>query len=237
MKVIHNKQFCGVPGRSINQCNMELRDIIYYSNDNNINIGFLNLDWYKAFDLVPVEFVYQILEKLGFGITFIGWIRALYNGIESSLEINNILSDFFPINRSVRQGCPLSMCLFVIFQEPFYRAIMASQIIRPLRLPDSSELKVLGYADDTTLLILDSWSLLEIGRLIADFESATGFQLNKNKTSIFGAGSWANKEDWPLEWLCTKNDYLYSLGIYHGNSYNDSLNKNWLNITINLNTM
>ena len=34
-KVIHNKQFCGIPGRSIVQCNMELRDIIHYTNDSN----------------------------------------------------------------------------------------------------------------------------------------------------------------------------------------------------------
>ena len=59
-KVVHNKQFCGIPGRSIIQCNMELRDVIYYGNDNILNLAVLNLDWHKAFDLVPVDFVLKL---------------------------------------------------------------------------------------------------------------------------------------------------------------------------------
>ena len=39
LKIIHNKQFCGVPGRSINQCNMELRDVIHYANDCSLDMA------------------------------------------------------------------------------------------------------------------------------------------------------------------------------------------------------
>ena len=79
-KVINNKQFCSVPGRTINQCNMEIRDIVNYAKYTNLDLGILNLDWYKAFDLVPVGFVFKILEKLGFGEQFIGcgWIKVFY---------------------------------------------------------------------------------------------------------------------------------------------------------------
>ena len=31
-KIIYSKQFCAVPGRNINQCNMELRNLIFYGN-------------------------------------------------------------------------------------------------------------------------------------------------------------------------------------------------------------
>ena len=134
-KTTLSKQFCSVPGRNINQCNMELRDIIFYANEQNMELAILNLDWYKAFDTVSIEFVIKILYKFGFGYTFIGWIKTLYNEIESTLSINNILGDFFSVTRSVRQGCPLSMALFIIFQEPFYRALSSSQIVRPLSLP------------------------------------------------------------------------------------------------------
>ena len=75
----------------------------------------------------------------------------LYSGIESVVVVNNIVSEFFPVFRSVRQGCPLSMGLFILFQEPFYRAVVASRIIRPIALPDATEMKLIGYADDTTI--------------------------------------------------------------------------------------
>ena len=63
-KIIHSKQFCAVPGRTINQCNMELRDIIYYANQENLEMAIMNLDWYKAFDTVSIEFVLKIFRKI-----------------------------------------------------------------------------------------------------------------------------------------------------------------------------
>ena len=198
MKVIHNKQFCGVPGRSINQCNMEIRDLIHFANDSNLDLAILNLDWYKAFDLVPIDFVFKVLLALGFGETFVNWIKILYNGIESALIVNNVLSDFFPVYRSVRQGCPMSMSLFVVFQEPFYRAIVASRIIRPLTLPDATEIKILGYADDSTLLITDDRGLIEAFNMIRKFEKAMGSKLNRSKTKLFSTGNWKDRVQWPI---------------------------------------
>ena len=227
-KIIHSKQFCAVPGRNINQCNMELRDVIFYANQENFELAILNLDWYKAFDTVSIDFVIRILDAFGFGATFIGWIKTLYNGIESILSINNILGDFFSVTRSVRQGCPLSMALFIIYQEPFYRALATSQIVRPLTLPGNDEIKLLGYADDTNIIVIDTNSLTEINNIITNFELATGSELNRNnKTKIYGVGQWQNRQQWPMDWLKTETDFLFTLGIYHGNDYLATLDKNW----------
>ena len=171
-KIIYGKQFCAVPGRNINLCNMELRDLIFYANENDLDLAVLNLDWYKAFDTVSIEFLLKILDAFGFGETFIGWISILYNGIESALTINNIVGEFFPVLRSVRQGCPLSMALFTIYQEPFYRSIVTSRIIRPLTLPGGIDQKLLGYADDTNVIIRDDRSVVEVINVIDKFESA-----------------------------------------------------------------
>ena len=227
-KVIHSKQFCSVPGRSINHCNMELRDIFHFANDLDLELAVVNLDWYKAFDLVSIEFTLKALRKLGFGDTFVNWVSILYNDIESSIQINNILSDFFPVTSSVRQGCPLSMGLFVVYQEAFYRAFVKSQIIRPLRMPDSSETLLIGYADDTNIFITSERSLIEVDRIISHFEKATGAVLNRNnKTKIYGIGKWKGREQWPLIWLKVETDHFFTLGIYHCNSYAGSIEKNW----------
>ena len=155
---------------------------------------------------------------------FVSWIKTLYNGIESALNINNVISQFFPVYRSVRQGCPLSMSLFILFQEPFYRAIVASRIIRPLTLPDATEIKILGYADDSTLIIRDDRSLKEAFYLIEKFEKAMGSKLNRAKTKIFGTGSWKDRIQWPINQFQTENEYFYALGIYHSNDYDSGVN-------------
>ena len=124
------------------------------------------------------------------------------------------------------------MSLFVIFQEPFYRAIVASRVVRPLRLPDSSETKIIGYADDSNIFIVDNNSLIEIFELILKFERATGFKLNRDKTKIFGVGKWANKQQWSIDWLKVEMDSFHTLGIVHSNTYEVGLNLNW-NLIIN----
>ena len=146
--------------------------------------------------------------------------------MKSSLSINNILGEFFSVSRSVRQGCPLSMVLYIIFQEPFYRALEASRIIRPLTLPGNQQQKLLGYADDTNILVIDNNSLLEINDIITNFEMATGAKLNRNqKTKIIGLGQWKDRQQWPLDWVKSEVDFLFTLGIYHGHEYILTLEK------------
>ena len=58
------------------------------------------------------------------------------------------------------KGAPLSMLIFVIFQNPLYIAIECSNSIRPIAIP-GNHTKEIGYADDTNLIISDDESLIE----------------------------------------------------------------------------
>ena len=49
--LISENQYC-VEGRSINDCNNRIRDILYYSGTNNKTGAVINIDWEKAFDRV-----------------------------------------------------------------------------------------------------------------------------------------------------------------------------------------
>ena len=117
---IAKEQFCGVSGgKSINMFNVLMRDVIYYANDQAMTAALINLDWSKAFDRVNLDYLFCVLTRLGFDDKFVNWIKMLYVNAESSLCINGIISEPFSIKKSVRQGCPLSMVLLIISQEPF----------------------------------------------------------------------------------------------------------------------
>ena len=108
--------------------------------------------------------------------------------------------------------------------------MVKSQIIRPLRMPDATETLLLGYADDTNILINSERALVEVNNIISSFEKATGAVLNRdNKTKIFGVGKWNGIEDWPLSWLKVETQHFFTLGVYHCNSYAGSIETNWTN--------
>ena len=94
-------------------------------------------------------------------------------------------------------------------------------------MPDSTETKIIGYADDSSLIVKDDESLMEINCIIIKFEEAMGSKLNKDKTKLYAIGNWKTRNQWPLNWLQVENDYLFTLGIYHSTNFNTSLVKNW----------
>ena len=121
-KIISPSQFC-IKERNISECTNKIRDHLFYCGSNNVTGAIVNLDWEKAFDRVNWNLLFKIMRKMGFPPFIINWIIILHTNIESVCLVNGNLSVPFNIERGVRQGCPLSMLLFVIFQEPLYKAI------------------------------------------------------------------------------------------------------------------
>ena len=62
-KLIHTDQQCAVKGRKIQHHLNNLRDIIAFSRDKNINGYIINIDQEKAFDRVEHKYLQQVLEK------------------------------------------------------------------------------------------------------------------------------------------------------------------------------
>ena len=147
-KCISQEQYCG-KDRSIVECNNATRDLFYYINENKLTGALINIDLQKAFDSVDHSFLFKIMKKMGFAESFILWIKILYTDIESICLVNGHKTDPFKIKRGVRQGCPLSMILYIVAQEPMYQAIKKTQPIESITLP-CEQIKMLGYADDST---------------------------------------------------------------------------------------
>ena len=168
-QIISDNQYC-VNGKTITKCNTELRDILYYHDEKKNTGAIINLDWEKAFDRVNWIFLINIMKKIGFPDLIIKCVLTLHNNIQSVCMINGNISPPFNIKRGIRQGCPMSMIYYVLFQEPLYLAIKLSKKICPPLLP-SKQTKNLGYADDTSIIVKDDEDIAESFRVINTFEN------------------------------------------------------------------
>ena len=59
----------------------------------------------------------MVLKKFDLPEAFVSLIKTLYNDIESTVSINGNLTSFFKVLRGFRQGCPLSLLLYILILE------------------------------------------------------------------------------------------------------------------------
>jgi hypothetical protein len=81
--------------------------------------------------------------------------------------------------------------------QPFLVRLEAA--LAGLRVANIKEISF-GYMDDVQVLGDDLQDIVRVDLACRDFEAASGALLNRNrKTTIIGLGSWAGRQDWPLQ--------------------------------------
>ena len=225
--LVHTDQTASTLGRTINDNSRLLHDVIYYANENNILLAVISVDQLKAFDRVAHSFLFKALERFGFGPSFIHWIEVIYHSVSSSVKTNGWLTSFVKLERGLRQGCPLSMPLYVLTAETMAINIRKNPNIHGILSPQSEkEVKLSQFADDTTLLLTDESSITETFKVFDRYERASGAKINKSKCKGLWSGAFAHRTD-QLHGFDWYNDYIPDkiLGQYFGNA--DCTERNW----------
>ena len=120
------------------------------------------------------------MEKLGYSK-----IYKIYKNTLSVISNNGFLSDPFPLPRGVRQGCPLSLLLYIINGEVINLNIKLNNNIVGYPIPNQKEaLKLSQYADDTNFFVITEESIKGILQFFTQYEIVTGATINISKTTI-----------------------------------------------------
>ena len=57
------------------------------------------------------------LDRMGLKYSFLRWVSLFHTQVQSAVIVNGHISHFFSLSRGVRQGCPLSLLLYVLVAE------------------------------------------------------------------------------------------------------------------------
>ena len=79
----------------------------------NIYVFLVTMDIEKAFDSLSCIFRLAVLEKFGFGTSFINWIEDSLKKSESCVISSGKTTQYFLLNRGARQGDHICTYLFI----------------------------------------------------------------------------------------------------------------------------
>ena len=158
----------------------------YIAKGKNVYWAFMDLE--KAYDRVDRKAVWEVLGLYGVGGKLLKAVRSFYDGSKACVRVNDEMSDCFPVNVGLRQGCVMSPWLFNMYIDGVVREVNARVSGRGLELVNENgvrwEICQLLFADDTAL-VADSEEKLQ--RLVTEFGRVCErrkLKVNVNKSKV-----------------------------------------------------
>lgn len=176
--ILSDGQKCSNAERNIFQATLSIKDRLAQLISRREKAKIISYDLDHAFDRVRTAFLHQTMRSLGFDRRFVDLLACIADRSTSRLLVNGHLSPAFPIQRSVRQGDPISMHLFVLYLHP---------LVSRLERVCGDDLLV-AYADDISVISSSVEKIQQMGELFSNFEIVSGARLNMEKTVSIDVG-------------------------------------------------
>jgi hypothetical protein len=167
------------------------------------------VDLRKAFDSVFRDALWVLLGLRGVPPQMVGLVSALYTGTESAVRCGDTLSDFFPVDSGVRQGCVLAPTLFNVCMDWVLERTVDSSgcgvSFGDVRVSD------LDFADDVALFTETADALVgSLGTMSSECE-ALGLRVSWAKTKI---QAFNDALDAAVENLSVDGENVYTTGSF-----------------------
>ncbi|KAK2648321.1 hypothetical protein Ddye_015810 [Dipteronia dyeriana] len=142
----------------------------------------VKLDFEKAYDSVDHGFLNRLLEGIGFGAKWRGWMQECISTPLLSVLVDGHPTPQFGMEKGLRQGDPISPLLFNIIVEGLNVLLQRARHLGLIEGEGFEENKVhithFQFADDTILFLKPRMEFnLNAKRVLRCFELASGFLL------------------------------------------------------------
>ncbi|KAK1300868.1 hypothetical protein QJS10_CPB13g01356 [Acorus calamus] len=212
----HLKEVCGelvadaqsafLPGRLLQEGFISAQELVSSLHKDKRKGLLFKLDFAKAYDSVDRDFLLNLMAQHGFQERWLRMTRQCIDTARASLMINGEAAGYFPINRGLRQGDPLSPILFVLIANVLQRlcrkAEEAGWVSGLANSPAGRKVTILQYADDTILLSeATGKSVRGLRFIVFCFALLSGLSLNLNKSTMHGIHTSREEEAELRAWM------------------------------------
>jgi len=137
------------------------------------------VDFEKAYNSVRWEFLYEMLNRMGFDNRWVRWIKGCLESATVSVLVNGSPTEEFKPSRGLRHGDPLAPLLFIVVAEGLaglVRQGVKANLLSGIKVGRKEvEIIILQYADDTLFLCQDSFSnVITLKSILRGIERASG---------------------------------------------------------------
>ena len=217
-----------VPDSFIAENSMLLKLIQAYVEEEDTEAMFLFADMEKAFDRASWSFMRSALDTLGLA-SFAPYYDLAYSPLNPPTRqtyVNGYLSESFPINSGVAQGCPLSPLLFLLVTEVISRLINQDDLYTGVVI-NGVHYKISQFADDSTFIMIIG-DEIRLAIHIRTWELATGMSENSGKREGMLIGRLRRTPELAPDLITggwtPDGTAIISLGVPMGNDVNET---NW----------
>ena len=140
------------------------------------------IDYQKAFDTVWQEGLWKAMEHLGYPSKIVRLLQALYKTSKTAVRVNQELTDWFPTQTGVRQGCILSPQLFNILLELVLR--LSIEDVEVIIKIQGQIIHNLRFADDIVLLVSSENDLQLLVNKVQEWSKKFSLTINIGKTQV-----------------------------------------------------
>ena len=186
--IINNDQAGFMSGRQISTVIRRAIDAMEMGDDAKEPGYLLNADFEKCFDLISYEGIKGSLRYFGIGQKYIDYVCLLLYQFQSCVTNNGYLTQWFDVQRSCHQGCPLAPFLMICCAEIMAIAIRDNPAIEPYNIAQYSH-SIMQFADDTQVPSkATQQSLNGIHNVFHTMQKNIGFKINTQKTVVYLIG-------------------------------------------------
>ena len=195
-KIISRDQYGFVNGRQAADLIQLAKELIDESRKTKQNLAVFAIDFSGAFDNISYKAIIDALLKKGFGGNFVTNIATLLTNNQSKIVINGKCKGGIKIEKSCRQGDPISPYLFIIVLDELLDSLNNNKKLKGYKAKCKGKeikIKTAAFADDCYTFLSGNKKCIKnqvmiVKKILKEFEKKTGLAINVNKSELTTSG-------------------------------------------------